>query len=253
MSKSICTTVQRELDEMTLGENGSVTAFEHLAQCAECCDFNQKQSKLREIVGSLGMVSAPPDFEFRLRSRIARDNEVSRPFSNLWSMSQRSAAVATALVLLLGGALLVSQRIKRDTLAPSVAQNNEPLNPAPASSPKEKSTGAALGSTHDQHTPSTVGPPATETIAIKRTAGAPRHKRNTVAADFSSLQAPVIQGSETIGSNDSVFPVDASQQSLKVSLLDGRGNRRTISVPTVSFGSQRVVPTTSSFAPKGVW
>jgi hypothetical protein len=50
-----------------------------------------------------------------------------------------------------------------------------------------------------------------------------------------------------------VFPIDASLQSLKFSLDDGRGNARTISVPTISFGSQRVLQNANQFAPKGVW
>jgi hypothetical protein len=50
-----------------------------------------------------------------------------------------------------------------------------------------------------------------------------------------------------------IFPVDASLQSLRVSIDDGHGNARTIFVPTISFGSQRAVATGNQFAPKGVW
>lgn len=252
MSKSICTTIQRELDEMSLGEDCSVVSFEHLAQCDECRDYHQKQTKLREIVGSLGTVSAPPDFEIRLRSRLARDNNASRThFINSWSLSRRSAVVATVLVLLIGGAIFVSQRIKRDNEPPRVAESNQGPTPAFVAVPKENSTQVAV---REEHNASNVEAVPTGTLVNKRTlASTPRNKRNTVAADFSSLQAPVIQGSQTITSSDPVFPVDASQQSLKVSLLDGRGNRKTISLPTVTFGSQRVVPASTSYAPKGVW
>jgi len=69
--------------------------------------------------------------------------------------------------------------------------------------------------------------------------------------ESASTQATVIRAPEILA--DTVIPVDASQQSLRVSLFDGRGNPRTISVPTVTFGSQRVVPQATSFAPKGVW
>ena len=50
MSKSICTTIQHELDEMALGEDSSVASVEHLAQCDECREYHQKQTKLREMV-----------------------------------------------------------------------------------------------------------------------------------------------------------------------------------------------------------
>jgi len=252
MSKSICTTIQRELDEMALSEECSVASVEHLAQCDECREYHRKQTKLREMVGSLGTVAAPPDFEIRLRSRLARDSHASSThFNNFWSLSQRSAAVATVLVVLIGGALLVSKRVKRDSQPPSVAESNQERTPATVAVPRENLTGVAV---REEHTAPTIQATPIGTLINKRTiASAPRNKRNTVAADFSSLQAPVIQGPQTMTSSDPVFPVDASQQSLKVSLLDGRGNRKTISLPTVTFGSQRVVPASTSFAPKGVW
>jgi hypothetical protein len=49
------------------------------------------------------------------------------------------------------------------------------------------------------------------------------------------------------------FPIDASPQMFTVSLEDGRGNARTISVPTISFGSQRIVQSGNQVAPKRVW
>ena len=73
-----------------------------------------------------------------------------------------------------------------------------------------------------------------------------------MAVDFSSQRAEVINGFEAVGST-TVFPLDTSLQSFKVSLDDGRGNARTISVPTISFGSQRMLKNANSFAPKDVW
>jgi len=253
MSKSICTTIQRELDEMALGEQCNAAAFEHLAQCDECRDYHQKGAKLREIVGSLGTVSAPPDFEIRLRSRLARGNNSLRtPFINSWFLSQRGAALATVLVILIAGAILVSQRSKRNAAGPSVAESHQAPTPASGAVPKENSN--PVVAVREEHNTSTVEAAPVGVFINKRTLpSTPRNKRNTVAADFSSLQAPVIQGSQSLTSNDAIFPVDASQQSLKVSLLDGRGNRKTISLPTVTFGSQRVVPASTSYAPKGVW
>jgi hypothetical protein len=79
-----------------------------------------------------------------------------------------------------------------------------------------------------------------------------RNKRSIVAVDFSSERANVINGSQPV-SMSAAFPIDASSQSFRVSLDDGRGNARTISVPTISFGSQRMLQTGNQFAPKGVW
>jgi hypothetical protein len=81
----------------------------------------------------------------------------------------------------------------------------------------------------------------------------PRIKpRQVASADFSSQVAPTVSADSSF-ETEQVFPIDASQQSLRVSLFDKKGNPKTISLPTVSFGSQRVVPTAASYAPKGVW
>lgn len=253
MSKSICTTIRQELDELTLGEDCSAVARQHLTQCDECRDFHKKQTKLRQIVGNLGTVSAPADFEFRLRSRLARGNEPSRShFINFSSLGQRSAALAAALVLVIGGVLFVRQRMNR------FSENNG----VPEVTKSQKATTVASPTVDTQPAPEirkNQNTGGNEVVAQapkngdRRTQTAIQHnKRNTVALDSSSVQAPVF-GSQRIATTEPVFPVDASQQSLKVELLDGRGKQRTISVPTVTFGSQRVVPTVTAYAPKGVW
>ena len=89
-----------------------------------------------------------------------------------------------------------------------------------------------------------------ERVSRRNMSTAVRTIRTLDSEDQAVSRATVIRAPQT---SDQVFPVDASQQSLKVSLFDGRGNPRTISLPTVTFGSQRVVPTATSFAPKGVW
>ena len=249
MNKSICTTIRQDLDELTLGEDCSVNARQHLTQCDECRDFHQKQTKLRHIVGSLGTVSAPADFEFRLRSRLARDNAGSRSqFINFASLGQRSAAVAAVLILVIGGVLFVRQRMNRVSEIKSVAERPTSQKDPLVSSPSVDLKASTM--------PSDKNPRGTEVVANNESHRTqppmPRNKRNTVALDSASVQAPVFR-SQRIGTTEPVFPVDASQQSLKVELLDGRGNQRTISVPTVTFGSQRVVPTATAYAPKGVW
>src|SRR6185503_3342234 len=60
------------------------------------------------------------------------------------------------------------------------------------------------------------------------------------ATDLSVTAAPVFRPGETV-MGSSVFPLGTSYQSLKVSVDDGRGSKRTISLPTVSFGSSRAL------------
>jgi len=62
----------------------------------------------------------------------------------------------------------------------------------------------------------------------------------------------VINGAEPV-SVSAAFPIDASLQSFKVSMDDGRGNAKTISVPTISFGSERIVQRGNQFVSKRDW
>jgi hypothetical protein len=75
-------------------------------------------------------------------------------------------------------------------------------------------------------------------------------KHALVAVDSASEGASVYSDSKR---QAAIFPIDASLQSLKVSIDDGHGDVRTIFVPPITFGSQRVLPTGNQFAPKGVW
>jgi hypothetical protein len=82
----------------------------------------------------------------------------------------------------------------------------------------------------------------------------PKQKAPIAAVDFSNVGANVVSNTRSAADTATVFPIETSLQSVKVSLDDGRGNARTISFPTVSFGQQRVLTTGNQFAPKdGVW
>jgi hypothetical protein len=60
------------------------------------------------------------------------------------------------------------------------------------------------------------------------------------ARDMGSRPAPIIRASD-LNARASDFPIEASSQPVKMSLDNGRGNSRTISLPPVSYGSQRVM------------
>jgi hypothetical protein len=247
MRKDYCEVIRRELDELMLDEAGSSSALEHLRDCAGCREFYQKQTKLRRMVGSLGTVAAPPDFDFRLRARLA--NEANSATFHLqsvyWPFVRRGVAVAAALLVVATGVVVVRNIMNRPE---TVAIKSQPaVNPAPApiTAPKPEVKPEHLVAANPQ--------PSAERVKNERPVQtAVKPKRTITAVDFSSQRAEVINGLEAVGST-AVFPLDASLQSFKVSLDDGRGNARTISVPTISFGSQRVLKNANSFAPKDVW
>jgi hypothetical protein len=237
MKDTRCESVRRELEELTLNETLSGATAEHLRACAECREFQRQQTKLRQIVGSLGTVNAPADFDFRLRARLAADSQRS----GFRSFAVKGLATAAVLVVFGVGVAVIWQRN---------AQQG-PVAEGPRTTPAKP------------HEPTEITKPAPEvtpTVAVnhepKPRVERPlvvKPKRSLTALDFSSERANVIGNTRPALNNETVFLIDASLQSLKVSLDDGRGNARTISFPTVSFGSQRVLTTANQFAPKGVW
>lgn len=244
MKETKCEAVRRELEELMLGDECSNVATEHVRQCGECQEFQQQQTKLRQIVGSLGTVEAPPDFDFRLRARLA--NEFSSAGFHLrslqWSFASKGLATAAMVLLFIGGVVYVRTIVNQPAQNEAVVQRQqEPVQPTPKPV-EENLVGDSAPTVVSNDGPSR---PRSERRATSKA------RPPLVAADFASERAPVISGSQQRQSP--IFPIDASLQSLKVSLDDGDGNARTISVPTITFGSQRVLPKEAKFTQKGVW
>ena len=245
MREAKCETVRRELEELMLGEDCSMSATQHLRECSDCREFHQKQTKLRQIVGSLGVVEAPADFDFRLRARLANES-TSAGFhlrSMQWSFATKGFAAAAMILLFIGGVVYLPTFVNEDVKPQIVTQAPEPLQPGPK--PVERNV---------------VVPDQTQVVASdnvpRRSRGVERRvtprRAPLVAVDLASERPPVISDSQR---HSLIFPIDASLQSLRFSFDDGRGNARTISVPTITFGSQRVLPTSNQLAQKrdDVW
>ena len=245
MKEKPCELVRRELEELPLTEEFSTAAAGHLQSCADCREFQRQQLKLRQIVGSLGTVNAPADFDFRLRARLAADAHTSG--FRYWSFAVKGLATAAILVVFGVGVAVIWQR---GTQQPPVAEATriEPKHPdkPTAVTPPAPQITPAIAVNQE---PKAVNEPKRK---VER-ALVVKAKRQLSAVEFSSERAKVVSNAQPALNNEAVFPIEASLQSLKVSLDDGRGNERTISFPTVSFGSQRVLTTANQFAPKGVW
>jgi len=257
MRKNICELVRRELDELMLDETCSTSALEHLRECGECREFHEKQTKLRQIVGSLGTVAAPADFDFRLRARLANESgSAASPFSFVaWQSLRRGFAAVAVLVVFATGAYLVRNALNQPPVVNDVAKQT----PAPVVNETPKPPQEIV-------TPNAAEKPKPEDVAVvpnKRPQGN-RIERPALVAIFgnkkplatreqSNTGALVVGNTEPVGTSDA-FPIDASSvQFFKFSVDDGRGNAKTISVPTISFGSQRLMQNANQFAPKRVW
>ena len=248
MKDKRCEPVRRELEELMLGDDFSAATSGHLQTCSDCRDFQRQQMKLRQIVGSLGTVSAPADFDFRLRARLAADSEA--PGFHFWSFTVKGLATAAVMVVFGVGAVVVWQR-SHEAQPPAVAvtppQVEEPVRHEEAN----KSNSGFMA--QERETIPVVANNETQRLrkSYRRVGSTP--KRTVSSIDFSSERANVVSNTRPAVNNAPMFPIEASLQSVKISLDDGRGNARTVSFPTVSFGSQRVLTTANQFNSKGEW
>ena len=255
-----CEVIRRELEEQSLNDEFSVTAAEHLRGCTNCREFQRQQVKLRQIVGSLGTVDAPADFDFRLRARLAADSESSG--IRYWSFAVRGLATVAVLVVFGVGAAIVWQSTRPETTVAHKPQQEQ--------SQQAQQDQTQQGQPQQGQTASRQDGPArnadhmhfsvrNDSLVVdsvpRRNPGrstANRSGQRITSVDRASLRAPVFPIAQPTVDTAPVFPIEASLQSVKVSLDDGRGNARTISFPTVTFGSQRVLATGNQLAPKEV-
>ena len=242
MRNNNCKLIRRELDELMLGEAWSAVATEHLRECAECREFHVQQTKLRKIVCSLGTVEAPADFDFRLRARLA--NDASSGPALYWRLVRSGLVVSAMAIVVLMGVVVVRDAMRQGENIGEVARKPEVHQPV---KPDQ-----AAPVVREEKKPDQVAGVTPATIRKIRPTQADYKKRPLSSFAISSTRASVLNGTVPAGMS-TAFPIDSSAQSITVSLEDGRGNAKTISVPTVSFGSQRVVQGGNQHAPKRDW
>jgi len=258
-----CRNVRREIEETDAGEFLSVAAREHLASCTSCETLSREQISLQAIVSSLGTVEAPGDFDFRLRARLAGEKTGNGRYYALGSFSFGLRAAALATVLLLLGSAFVFVTFRTRPNGPDSAGGQQL-----AVIPGISVTAGANGEIKPVVEPSAtdvadVGPKATEPQGVKRRANGnsgnngnsavatARNNRNATL-DSGFEQAPVLRPYDA----DEAFQIDASTQALRVSVNNSRGAARTISLPTVSFGSQKALSQSATplmASARGVW
>src|ERR1043166_1762630 len=250
MRNANCQNIRREIEEAGSAELLGSSAIAHIQGCPACETLSRQHTKLQRIISGLGTVEAPGDFDFRLRARLAgekRGASASR-FSG-FSLGLRTVAVG-AMLLLLIGAVFVFLNLRNQPLAP-VASNPEAPKVTRNDPVKAGAPSGAIGGP-DQ----AVTLPAKDNVngndkIVRPVLRTPRNRdlNNELATyrgnRFATQDSGSTQATSLRPDGESyptaAFPINASYQSLKVSVDDGRGTSRTISVPTVSFGSDRSI------------
>ncbi len=249
-----CQACQIEIEELELGEPLSDTASLHVNTCEECRAFHDERQSLRRLVGGLGTVSAPPDFEFRLRARLAAaSNGGNRHFSlRTFLASAPAVALAASFALLVAGVIIYKQlKTKTATNPTAVARISEQNNVDATSAPSPETKGADSRKENA---------PVVPTVEINKQQPAPltassknpsRRKpwQTDVGAQQPTSREMAVNGAPSIKpANDSntiyvsnqlvQLPVRSPMQPVRVSLDDKNGAKRTVTLEPVVFGSQ---------------
>lgn len=271
-----CRNIRREIEEAGPGDLLSSGVNDHVLSCVACETLLREQTRLRELVSSLGTVEAPGDFDFRLRARLAGEKRgLAQPFTlGNFSFGLRSAAIATILLLIGSALIFVSFRTRSEiplaAQVPKVLQDQKESNPVVAkdleTTVPEVTSGSEAGPSNVLETgvnppksfESPGQPPVKRRNGLRQTALASRRDIDRVSTrDLSSTPAGVLKRDQLAEVYPtSAFPIDAGYQSLKFSVDDGRGTSRTISLPMVSFGSQRSLSQSASplmASARGAW
>lgn len=238
-----CQNVRREVDEAAPGDLLSAFARRHMSACRECRAFCEEHEKLQAILSSLGTIEAPGDFDFRLRARLAGEKAGSSHFPLTFaslSFGVRAAAVA-ALLLVFGSVAFFN--FKPSSNNSLVAHN--PTPPAKSGEGQTTPTGAVAPESRTADAVNTAPVTAKEGNIVPKRGVTPRHAALVSAPrmgirEMGSTQARIIKAS-ALNASVADYPIESSAQPMKVSVDNGRGSSRTISLPPVSFGSQRVM------------
>lgn len=241
-----CKAYREEIEELAGVGRLSPEARAHVNACEACRGLEQEHASLRRLVGGLGRVEAPADFEFRLRARLAASRAAARrnPLRPVYGFA--SLAVA-ALFLFVSASLYVRQERQK---VPDAAQPK--ASTADTSAGGDKSGGKAVARATEGNTTSAPGPvppaarserrkvrartaaPARAWEVARRAPAGGAEAKNFLIADLKP--ARVIERSPTL-----TIPLDTNAEPLRVVLRDERGATRVVPMRAVSFGSQELI------------
>jgi hypothetical protein len=274
-----CQTCRIEIEELGMTERLSDEARAHLSLCAMCRAFHDERQSLKRLVGGLGTVSAPPDFDFRLRARISAA-KASGNHHSLWRSFLASApaiGLAASFALLVAGVFIYNQMKSK----PSVNENPGTVaaesverkavqasdNPAPIIAHEEaprasdaivKDDGGSVAVAVKNSRSRKVG---NNGNVARRESSQPSANDSPIVSNDTAVRpaqqiipngaAPFNAGMNTIVE----LPVRSASQPMRVFVDDKSGAKRTVTLEPVIFGSQDVAGRSTSRAAssQGIW
>lgn len=254
-----CQTCQFEIEEVKATERLSDDARTHLSVCAVCRAFHDERQALKKLVGSLEAVSAPADFDFRLRARLAAAKGAGTHHFSWRSFvaSAQAVGIAAAFALLVAAVVFYNQTKKSAvTERPDVAavqlpgQTQEPLSATPApTAVRAPELSGEIG--EDNGVPLTVAnrrQPSRANVNgkqnVRRESSQPGvNDSQIISNDMASRPAPqIVPGNSApfkAGMEGMVsLPVRSASQPMRVFVDERGGTKRTLTLEPVVFGSQ---------------
>ena len=259
-----CQTCRAEIEELEAGAPLSERAGAHVRVCPECWAFHDERQALRRLVGSLGPVGAPPDFDFRLRARLAaaKANETQHAPWRSFLASVPAISLAATFALLVAGFVIYKQMQPRTGVNETAVRQTEQAQPVEVSKQP--------GEVGVQVVPETVKneqPPVIEESNPTRVVVKHSPRRNAgpqsvaKAPQIVSNDSAALTAKETTPERGQPFgpvvelSVRSASQPVRVSLDDRDGARRTVTLEPVVFGSQDLAGRSFSraSAPQDIW
>ncbi|HEV7746946.1 MAG TPA: hypothetical protein VGO56_18255 [Pyrinomonadaceae bacterium] len=237
-----CRNIRREIEAAGSARFLSKATIAHLDTCPACETLSRQQTNLQAIVSSLGTVEAPKDFDYRLRARLAAEKRGVSGSLMLGGLSfgLRSAAVAAMLLLIGAAFIFISFRSQpANRLANGTEGPQKPASAPPAGDVTAGFNNVAAAK-KDQLSPAAASLPTSKRLQKDGASREVATRRNRVGTYDEALSV-----AQSLTPDDA-FPINTSNQSLKVSVDNRRGAKRTISLPSVSFGSQKTLSQSSS-------
>lgn len=241
----------------------------HLDACGPCGEFRREREALVGLLGGLERVSAPDDFEFRLRARMAARRGPERTSLRRLRLAPGLTAFAVAAGLVAAAASLYFQpRPTADGVAavgrnaPDAPVHTTPAPDSPAHTAGEKTPPDLTAQATAQDRPRPRAASAAGAGAAEKRSGE-RPRRSLRDDTFGVKVAAIIDGrgggeGRAPGPEAQAIRLRTSPETLRVVLRDGRGGSYVTPMRSVSFGAQAPVggvrtARTADKDKEGVW